>query len=254
MLPPMQGAATRTTQTNRPALQPAGPFEAHQALEQIREMMRALADMHQAFLKEAADVKMNVGRIAEGKPGRPGNPGAPGRPGTSIDHHAVVRDVLNQIPKPKNGRPGKDGEPGLHADPMAVIEEIQRAKHLKPEHIAGLMELINALRAQMQSNSNGWKMRGGGDTVVAGSGIVIVRNPNGQSVISRTGTGTGYQVPLTGGLTGINTWASAPDVLIIDGVPRQKVQTDGTIMWTLSGLTTTLVNAPLPTFDIFAAN
>ena len=62
--------------------------------------------------------------------------------------------------------------------------------------------------------------------------------------------GTGYQAPLSGGLTGTNTWTTAPNVLIIDGVPRQKVQTDGTIMWT--GTTTTvLTNAPLPVFDIF---
>ncbi len=64
--------------------------------------------------------------------------------------------------------------------------------------------------------------------------------------------GSGYQAPLSGGLTGTNTWTTAPNVLVIDGVPRQKVQTDGTIMWTGS-TTTVLTNAPLPTFDIFSS-
>lgn len=63
------------------------------------------------------------------------------------------------------------------------------------------------------------------------------------------GNAGNFQAPLTGGLTGTNTWASAPKILFIDGVPRQRIQTDGTEMWT--GTTTTvLTNAPLPTFDI----
>ena len=63
--------------------------------------------------------------------------------------------------------------------------------------------------------------------------------------------GSTFQQPLTGGLTGTNTWTTAPNVLVIDGVPRQKVQTDGTVMWTGS-TTTVLTGAPLPTYDIFS--
>lgn len=67
-----------------------------------------------------------------------------------------------------------------------------------------------------------------------------------------SGSSQGYQAPLSGGLSGTNTWTTAPNVLIIDGKPTQKLQTDGTVMWT-GTTTTTLTNAPLPTFDIFAS-
>lgn len=65
--------------------------------------------------------------------------------------------------------------------------------------------------------------------------------------------GSGYQAPLSGGLTGTNTWTTAPNVLVIDNVPYQKTQTDGTQIW--SGTTTTVItNGPLPTRDIYAAS
>ncbi len=63
--------------------------------------------------------------------------------------------------------------------------------------------------------------------------------------------GSGYQAPLSGGLTGTNTWATAPNVIVVDGVPKQKLQTDGiTANWT--GTTTTVL-AIAPAFDIFAS-
>ena len=86
------------------------------------------------------------------------------------------------------------------------------------------------------------------------TGATVTRNAQGVTTVAITGGsgGSGYQAALSGGLTGTNTWATAPSVLVIDGVPRQKVQTDGTVMWT--GTTTTvLTNAPLPNFDIFAS-
>jgi hypothetical protein len=67
--------------------------------------------------------------------------------------------------------------------------------------------------------------------------------------------GSSFQAPLSGGLTGTNTWTTAPNVLFIDGGPRQRVLTNGNVMWTISGTgpyTTVLVGAPLPTEDIFA--
>ncbi len=64
--------------------------------------------------------------------------------------------------------------------------------------------------------------------------------------------GSGFQQPITGGLTGTNTWLTAPNVLVIDGVPRQQTQTDGTVNW-IGTTTTILTGAPLPTFDIFAS-
>lgn len=61
--------------------------------------------------------------------------------------------------------------------------------------------------------------------------------------------GSGYQTPLTGGLTGTNTWTTAPSVIVVDGVPMQKTRTDGTTNWT--GTTTTVLTVA-PSYDIFA--
>lgn len=89
------------------------------------------------------------------------------------------------------------------------------------------------------------------NSIVAGTGISVNSTDPANPIVSATGTATGYQAPLSGGLTGTNTWTTAPNVIVVDGVPRQKTQTDGTVNW--SGTTTTvLTGAPLPTFDIFA--
>lgn len=63
---------------------------------------------------------------------------------------------------------------------------------------------------------------------------------------------TGYQQPLTGALNQATfTWKTAPNVIVVDGVPKQKVQTDGTVNWT--GTTTTVLSV-WPTFDIFSTS
>lgn len=67
------------------------------------------------------------------------------------------------------------------------------------------------------------------------------------------GSGSGgYQATLTGAVNGVNptfSFTNAPNVVVVDGVPRQKVQSDGTINW--SG-TTTITLSIAPTFDVFA--
>lgn len=91
----------------------------------------------------------------------------------------------------------------------------------------------------------------------AGSNVTITAVNNNTThhtdiTISSTGGsgGSGYQAPLTGGLTGTNTWTNAPNVIVVDGVPKQQTQTDGTINWT--GTTTTVLTVN-PTFDVFAS-
>lgn len=69
-------------------------------------------------------------------------------------------------------------------------------------------------------------------------------------LVAATGTsgGSGYQAPLSGGLTGTNTWTTAPNAIAVDGAVKQKVSTDGTVNWT--GTTTTTLTVQ-PTFDVF---
>lgn len=86
-------------------------------------------------------------------------------------------------------------------------------------------------------------------TLTQGSGVTIT-NGNGTITIAASGGGgTGYQAPLSGALTGTNTWTSAPNVIVVDGVPKQKVSTDTTINWT--GTTTTVLSVT-PSFDVYA--
>lgn len=67
-----------------------------------------------------------------------------------------------------------------------------------------------------------------------------------------SGSSTGYQVPISGSLNQSTfTWNKAPNVIVVDNVPRQKTQTDGTINWT--GTTTTVLTI-YPSFDIFSTS
>lgn len=188
----------------------------------------------------------------------------------------------------KDGEDGYNGVDGQDADPADVvplvlaampdpeydtgddiIDKINSADGLISKRaVEGFTELEKAVREKTGNTTRiGWgahplTVKGLGKVIdkntryidFEGSGVSsVVRSQDGvvKVTISGGSTVTGFQSPLTGGLTGTNTWTTAPNVLVIDGVPRQKVQTDGTVMWT--GTTTTvLTNAPLPTFDIFS--
>lgn len=83
------------------------------------------------------------------------------------------------------------------------------------------------------------------------SGATVTNGGGGTVDVAITGGGgLGYQAPLTGGITGTNTWTTAPNVIVVDGVSKQKTSTDGTVNWT--GTTTTVLSVT-PTFDVFAS-
>ncbi len=68
------------------------------------------------------------------------------------------------------------------------------------------------------------------------------------------GGAAGYQQPTSGSVNGTNTtfvWATAPNVISVDGVSKQKVSSDGTVNWT--GTTTTVLTIA-PNYDIFGIN
>lgn len=72
----------------------------------------------------------------------------------------------------------------------------------------------------------------------------------GRLLVSGTGSsGSGFQLPLSGGLSGTNTWSTAPNAIVVDGSVLQKVDQNGDVNWT--GTTTTLLTN-IPTRGIFA--
>jgi hypothetical protein len=86
--------------------------------------------------------------------------------------------------------------------------------------------------------------------IIAGTGISVSPvGGTGNVTITASGGGSGYQAPLTGGLTGTNTWTTAPNSIVVDGVNMQKTRTDGTVNWT--GTTTTVLTVA-PSFDIYS--
>lgn len=171
----------------------------------------------------------------------------------TIDYKYIISNALQLIPRPKDGEPGQDGRDGKNPNVNDVIEIIKKDKKLGVEHIDGLKLLIENLNRQISNVGTGWKMRGGGDVVRAGSNVTITVNSDGTKTIGASGTGgSGYQAPTSGVVDGSNAvfvWATAPNAIVVDGVIKRKLQSDGiTTNW--SGTTTTTLTVA-PNFDVY---
>lgn len=143
-----------------------------------------------------------------------------------IDEVKIAKRAARLISKPK------DGEPGKHADPGAVVQILIEGGYLNAEHIRmGETTLDKHLRIMDEvARRNG--VRGGGDTVTQGSGIVITTNTNGQKVITATGGGLS-PFAVIGTIDDSNkTFASTilPTLLNINGA--FYLPTGGAITWT----------------------
>lgn len=206
-----------------------------------------------AALSHIQMLKGDKGDTVVGPMGPQGPRGETGPQGKSIT--GPKGDVGPQGPRGEQGKAivgpkgdkGDTGAAGISPSIEAIISELKKLpisfKDLKDApDLTDLPKLIHFLK------SGGF--RGGGDTIAAGTNVTIT-NVNGVKTVNATGGGgSGYQAPLSGGLTGTNTWTSAPNVIVVDGVPRQKTSTDGTVNWT--GTTTTVLTIT-PTFDLYAS-
>lgn len=144
-----------------------------------------------------------------GKDGLNGKDGANGKDAV-IDYKKILKSVV--IPKPKDGR---------NADERMVVEKILKTLSKKKIHIDdidGFKEGLEQTISPIRNLAAGF--RGGGDTVVAGSGVSIANDGNGKKVIATTLLGIKPQVP-TGVINGVNrtfTCIGVVAVVFVDGV------------------------------------
>lgn len=215
---------------------PEGVEELRTTLEQkIAELDLVIAYAQQ--IKGAQGAKGERGPKGErgekgdsivGPQGEQGIPGIPGKDGESVV-----------------GPSGRDGKDGVSPDPLTIIELLKEQKLLKPEHIDGLKEEIASYRQQLAGAHYGKDtlVRGGGDSVAAGSGITITAT-NGVKTISApsaAGTRVVDEVPSGSGVT--FTLAQTPLVSTLQLYRGGSRITTTNSDYTLSGATITLTVA-----------
>ncbi len=155
--------------------------------------------------------------------------------GKSVDKEEVVKDVLKSIviPKVKDGDPGKDAI----IDDKAIekiVKTIREGKKIHVTHLAGWQD-PEVLLARFHARGG---IRGGGDTVAAGTNITITKNANGVSTIASTG-GAGFSTltatETPNGVLAVFTFAGAsakPSCLVVDNVWMKATTASGTVNWT----------------------
>lgn len=190
-----------------------------------------------SFMMSSVKEGRQGARGPQGESGLRGIPGIDGKDGESPSVSLLVKEVLKLVPLPKDG---------ASPSPEAIVPHVIKAlgKLPKDEALLTKDELVKFLQ------HGGF--RGGGDTVAAGAGITITRAGGFATIAATGGSSSGFQQPTSGAVNGVNqtfVFATSPNVLVIDGIPRQKVQSDSTVNWTG---TTTVILSVAPTYDCFA--
>lgn len=83
-------------------------------------------------------------------------------------------------------------------------------------------------------------------------GFPVNRSYTKAEADAKFGGSGGYQLPTSGIVNGTNkafTFATAPNVLVIDNIPTQKVNSDSTINWVGS---TNITLTVAPNYDLYA--
>lgn len=230
------------------------------------EMISQLKAMHEQVLTLITSLETkheNFDKIKQGPPGI-------GLPGLDADHATIVRDVVKQIRQPQDGKspaveaiaaalyPLVLGYVKKNLPPMPTATKIEVPKPIDPAEIVeaffaalekgdkkikiGQIDGLDTKFAEVRNaaalgstpeiyGKNTWA-RGGGDTVVAGSGVTIVETVDGTKKISASSSGFNV-IAVTGTINDSNlifNAASQPTLLNINGAFYQ--QTGGAITWT----------------------
>lgn len=205
----------------------------------------------------------------------------PGLPGKSVEIADLIPVIESLIPEAKDGRtPSKEELVELFTPlipkykevsldtPKEVVEKINksRGEKIKRSRVEGLDEVESIARTSQRQVQNFISLGGNRQTKLQLNGVMVATGADTLNFVGGTlvptGDGTtvtytpsssgggGFQAPLSGGLTGTNTWTTAPNVIVVDGGrAMQKVSTDGTVNWTGTTTTILIIN---PNFDVFA--
>lgn len=225
-----------------------------------------LKKMHDEVKQHVADIEKSLGNIKQG---------APGTPARQVDLQEVARLASQLVPTPKNGNTpivdhkkiarmaakfievpkvehGKDADPATVAQLLAEKFENGEIK-VSHKNIEGLDDKFAEVRSKVateveQYGKNTWK-RGGGDIVVAGTGVTITTNGSGQKIINVSGGGTPKIADLSAQCDGSNKIFTIPEfttILVLNGTDAPIIYRNS-IDFTATGTTLTLgagVNAP----------
>lgn len=166
------------------------------------------------------------------------------RDGKDADEAAITKRVIARIPKPRDGIDGKDAVVDHEKIASRVLEVLKEQK-LKPEHVEGIGEMMQKYWQKVQKQSKSGVMRGGGDTVLAGTGITITRDSVGRSTIAASGTAAGTPVYSEVVSGANNSWTLAHTPLA--GTLRLYAEGQrliaGGVDYTLSGTAITTTNS-----------
>ncbi len=175
--------------------------------------------------------------------------GPPGKDAV-VDEVKIITSVLSKIPKPKDGSPGKNADV-KEVMPLFVKALEEGAIKLKTKHIDGWQDPQEVVR-RFWANGG---IRGGGDTVAAGTGVTIT-NSNGVKTINASAGLTELSATETpNGSTTVFTFLAAaaqPSYIVSDNVWMKATTKAGTVNWTWNAGTkkTTLTIPPID--DIYA--
>lgn len=219
---------------------PVPPAQFGDLAKMFQEVLRVYPEM-QRMHQEMMSAKENThAAIAKVKQGPAGLQGPPGLHAQAPSVQQVAAEVLKYIPKPKDGKnvPGEKGKDGKSVSVDEVLKEL-----FSPERM-DLQKVIEMRLDPHVQNLRRLVMRGGGDTVAAGSGVSISQS-GGVKTISASVSLT--VITVTGTVNDSNktfTAASQPTLLNINGAFYQ--QTGGSYTWTYVAGTITL-NQPVGT-------
>lgn len=217
-------------------------------LKKMDEVLKAYGGL-QAVLDAAKALETKMASVKEGPRGAPGRdayldvedlaqraaalvPAPKDGKSPKLNYEKLARHSARHI-KPPAGAPGKDADVAVAI--ASVLEHLKTGKvKIKAEHVEGLKQTTEVIRRFEKSGG----IRGGGDTVAAGTNVTITRLTSGAVQISAQAGFTALDPTETpNGSRTVFTFATAtakPSYIISDNVLMKATAKSGTVNWTWS--------------------